>query len=180
MCVLESSALVTLVHVADERDAAAILRSGLALPKQRTREFDSEQRKYGVFAMPVIDDFLLTHQWVRELARRGHRSAVGVYFRIADDEQVWAGSYNGEKRLCTAAIAAAELRSQRLLGYEVVVPRGIRATEITALRPLPAVGWRFYPQAKGQRPFCPCKFCTRGDVNSRRLRAKLDPQGNYA
>lgn len=172
--------MVTLVHVADERDAAAILRSGLSLPKRRLLDVQSEQRTYGVFAMPVIDDFLLTHQWVRELARRGHRSAVGVYFRVPDDELVWTGRYNADKRPCTAAAAAAELRSQRLLGYEVIIPRSIRATEITAVRPLPPVGWRFYPEAKGQRPFCPCKFCTRGDIKARRLRSRLDPEGSYA
>lgn len=171
--------MVTLVHVADSRDAAAILRSGLALPKRRLRDLESESRKHGVFAMPVIDDFLLTHQWVRELARRGYRSAVGVYFRLPDDELVWAGRYNGEKRLCSAAAAAAELRSQRLLGYEVIVPRAVRAAEVNAVRPLPAVGWRFHPEAKGQRPFCPCKFCTRGEIKARRLRSRLDPDGSY-
>lgn len=68
------------VHIADERDAQAIRRNGLALPKARLRAFENERRKWGVFALPVIDDFMLSHQWVRELKRRGHRSAVGVYF----------------------------------------------------------------------------------------------------
>jgi len=129
--------------------------------------------------MPVIDDFMLTHQWVRELARRGHRMAVGVYFRLPDDELVWAGRYNEAKLQCTAAAAARVLRSQRLMGFEVVLPRAVLAAEITAIRPLPAVGWRFRPEAKGQRPFCPCKFCTRGDIKSQRLRARLDPNGDY-
>lgn len=70
--------------------------------------------------MPVVSDFMLSHQWVRELARRGHRSAIGVYFRLADEQPVWAGAYNEPKQLCTAAAAAAKLHTQRILGFEVI------------------------------------------------------------
>lgn len=179
-CAFWISAVVTLVHVADERDAAAIRRSGLVLPKRRLRELETECRKYGVFAMPVVDDFMLTYQWVRELARRGYRSSVGVHFRVSDGEPVWAGRYNEAKQLCTAAAAAAALRNGCLQGYEVILPRAVRPAEITAMRPLPAVGWRFTPEAKGRPPFCPCKFCTRGDIKARRLRDRLDPNGERA
>jgi hypothetical protein len=170
----------TFVHIADERDAQAIRKSGLVLPKGRFRLHESETRKFGVFAMPVVQDFMLSHQWVRELARRGRRSSIGVYFRIPDEQLVWAGLYNGAKRSCTAASSAAELREKRILGYEVIIPRSILAAEITTIRSVPAVGWRFSPQAKGKRPFCPCKFCTRGEIKARRLRERLDPNGDYA
>jgi len=170
----------TFVHIADERDAQSMRRGGLALPKNRWREFENGQQKWGVFAMPVIEDFVVSHQWVRELKRRGHRVAVGVYFRVPDDEPVWAGLYNKEKTLVTAAEATAHLRNERLLGYEVVIPRGIAASEITSIRALPNVGWRFLPDAKGSPPRCLCKYCVRGDIKSRRMRDRLDPNGNYA
>lgn len=129
--------------------------------------------------MPVIDDFLLTHQWVRELKRRGHRTAVGIYFRIADNEQVWAGEYNSPKSKLTSAKAAAQLRTGKILGFEVIIPRSIMPTEITAIRLLPAVGWRYFPEAKGKPPRCLCRYCNRGDIKSKKMRKRLDPDGYY-
>lgn len=168
------------VHIADERDAKAIRRNGLALPKNRLREFESKRHKWGVFALPVVEDFMISHQWVRELKRRGHQLAVGIYFRLPDDEPVWAGLFNQDKEPMTAAEAASRLRTQRLLGYEVIVPRSIAASEISAVRPLPHVGWRFFPESKGNPPRCLCRYCNRGDIKSRRMRGRLDPDGQYA
>lgn len=128
---------------------------------------------YGVFAMPVIDDFMITHQWARELARGGHRSAVGIYFRIPDDEPVLAGRFKTAKRQMTATEAAAHLRAERILGYEVIIPRSINANEVRAIRPVPAVGWRFFPEAKGAPPKCACDYCVGGNIKSRRLRERL-------
>lgn len=167
------------VHVADERDAGAIRRNGLKLPKARWRDWENANYKWGVFAMPVIEDFMLTHQWVREMKRRGHRGAIGIYFRLPDAEPVWAGRFGQAKAQITAAQAAARLRNERLLGYEVIIPRGIAAAEITAIRPLPAVGWRHSPEAKGNPPRCLCRYCVGGDINSRKLRTRLDPEGRY-
>jgi hypothetical protein len=172
--------MTTFVHIADERDALAIRRNGLALPKARLRAIENERYKWGVFALPVVEDFMLSHQWIRELKRRGHRSAVGVYFRVEDDELVWAGIYNKEKTKITAVEAAARLRNEKILGFEVIIPRSILASEISAIRSLPHVGWRFFPQAKGSRPFCLCKYCNRGDIKNRRMRERLDPTGEYA
>jgi hypothetical protein len=172
--------MATFVHIADMRDAAAIRRSGLALPKRKLLERETEGFKWGVFALPVVEDFMLSHQWVRELKRRGHRSAVGVYFRVPDSERVWAGSYSGAKAEITAAQAAHTLRSERTIGYEVVIPRGILSSEILAVRTVPSIGWRFFPGAKGAPPRCLCKYCNRGDIKSRRMRDRLDPEGAYA
>lgn len=172
--------MATYVHIADARDVAAIRRNGLVLPKARFRQYEHERYRYGVFAMPVISDFMLTHQWVRELAKRGYRSSVGVYFHLPDDEPVWAGLFNAEKAKATAASAASRLREERLLGYEVIVPRSISASEIRTVRELPRVGWRFFPGAKGNAPRCLCKYCVGGEINSRRMRDRLDPAGTYA
>jgi hypothetical protein len=172
--------MATFVHIADERDALAIRRNGLTLPKARWRSSENDRYKWGVFALPVIADFMLSHQWVRELKRRGHRSAVGVYFRIADNELVWAGLYNKEKTQMTATEAAARLRNERLLGFEVIIPKSILASNISAIRPIPHVGWRFFPEAKGNPPRCLCKYCNRGEIRNKRMRERLDPKGEYA
>jgi hypothetical protein len=167
--------LTLFVHIADERDAASIRRVGLTLPKVRYR-----RNGWGIFALPVIDDFMLSHQWVRELARRGHRSAVGIYFRVPDDEPVHAGLFTEKRVETTAAAAATRLRIEKLLGYEVIIPRSIRPEEIHAIRSVPPVGWRYFPAAKGAPPRCLCRYCMRGEAKSRRLRDRRDPEGRYA
>src|SRR3954447_21613731 len=100
------------VHIADERDGAAILRTGLKVPRLRVRSSRSDY-PVGVFALPVVPNFLLSHQWVRELKRRGHRTAVGVYFRAPAPEAVWAGLYNQPKQQMTAGEAASVLRAMQ-------------------------------------------------------------------
>jgi hypothetical protein len=147
----------------------------LTLPKSRFRG-----RNGGIFALPVVDDFMLSHQWVRELARGGHRSAVGIYFRVPDEELVWQGLFGEKKAPMTAAAAATRLRAERLLGYEVIISRSIKPSDIHAIRPLPPVGWRFFPAAKGAPPKCLCKYCVGGQIKSRRLRNRRDPDGRYA
>lgn len=153
------------VHIADERDAAAIRRSGLTLARGRG------MRDEGVFAMPVISDFQVTHQWVRELKRSGFNTAVGVYFRIPDDTSVLAGPYNEGKQVMTASEAAALLQRSRLLGFETLIPQSIEARAIHAIRRLPqTVGWRYFPGAHERGVFCGCQSCQRGSFNSRKIR----------
>src|SRR5437870_2982006 len=120
----------TFVHIADQRDAASIRRTGLPLPKARLRAYEHANWKWGVFALPVIEDFMRTHQWVRELKRRGHGTAVGIYFRLGDSEMTWAGTFNQPKQALSAAQAAAKFRAEKTAGFEVVIPRAIRAGEI--------------------------------------------------
>jgi len=62
---------------------------------------------WGVFAVPVTDNYIRTHQWLRELHRFTQQALVGVYFRLPDDEQVWLGRYNQAHQRVTAAAAAA-------------------------------------------------------------------------
>jgi len=158
------------VHIADERDRAAIRRNGLRLPKRGWKQHESDIAKHGVFALPVIADFVLSHQWLRELKSRGHRTAVGIYFRIPDGEHVWVGRYNQPKASMSAAGAAGHLRSERILGLEIIIPRAIAASEIHAIRDLPQVlGWRYMPGARDRTP-CGCWACQRGRIKSRKLR----------
>jgi hypothetical protein len=80
----------------------------------------------------------------------------------------------------TAAEAAAEFMSaESREGWEVLIPRRIEATEIHRVRSLPqVVGWRFYPDAKGKRPFCGCTFCTRGEYGAKKVRQKRGKDGS--
>ncbi|MFO1280941.1 MAG: hypothetical protein U1F51_00495 [Burkholderiales bacterium] len=161
------------VHIADERDVASIRRAGLRLARAATGP--APDRPTGVFALPVVADFAVTHQWLRELKKRGFRVATGVYFRLTDDEPVWAGRYDEQKRRTTAAQAAGTLARDRTLGYEVLVPRSIGPAEIHAVRALPqSVGWRHFPDAHRQGVYCGCRYCQRGEIKSRRLRDRYE------
>ena len=54
-------------------------------------------------------------------------------------------------------------------GWEVIIPRRIAAKEIQRVRSLPQViGWRFFPGAKGKRPFLPLHV-----LHARRARSGL-------
>jgi len=152
------------VHLAAERDAKSILRSGIT--RVRRRSF----RPRGIFAMPVTPNFFITHQWLRELKLRGQRTLVGVYFRLPDNERVWVGHYNGRHRQMTSAQAVAFVaRAQDAQGMEVIVSRPIARREICRVRSLPQIlGWRYWPGAHGKRPF-PCECCQRGQYGGRRL-----------
>jgi hypothetical protein len=156
---------VIFVHIGDARLQQSFRRTGIRLPPARTG------RPRGVFVMPVLKDHFVSHQWLRELKRRGMRTLVGVYVRVPDREPVLVGHY----RIAHTAMSAA--RAARLImdapdprGYEVIIPRKVDAKEIHAVRGVPqVVGWRYYPEAKGRKP-CGCPACARGDIKAKRLR----------
>jgi hypothetical protein len=158
------------VHLAPESRAALIRRNGIGRLRKPNGWLPG-----GLFAMPITRDFYVTHQWLRELKRRGQGPLVGVDFRIADDEPVWVGRYAQEHRQVTAAVASAMFSgAENRAGWEVIIPRRIEAKEIRRIRFLPqVVGWRYLPTAKGRPPSCTCKFCTRGEYGAARLRARL-------
>jgi len=158
------------VHLAPESRSPLIRRNGI---RRLRRPFGVCPG--GVFAVPVVRSFSVSHQWLRELKRRNAGPIVGIYFRIADEELVWVGHYNQHHRQLTAAQAVAEFDTANdAQGWEVVIPRRIDASEIHRVRTLPqVVGWRFSPESKGKEPFCACKFCTRGDYGAQKLRDRL-------
>ena len=132
----------------------------------------------GIFALPVISNFLLTHQWVRELKRQGFRTAVGVYFRVPADEPVLAGLYNEAKVGCSASSAAGRFRSEQLLGFETIIPRSIAPREIHAVRRLPQkLGWRYFPGAHAKGIFCGCEYCMKGEYKSKSIRERWEKYG---
>src|SRR5690349_11856298 len=110
------------VHLAPATEAAAVRRGGIRPSRHRGLA------ARGVFAMPVLPSYVLTHQWGRELRRRGHRSTVAVHFRVPDDEDVWVGHYGRDPVRATAAGAAAiVLAAPDPRGYEGFVPRQVAA-----------------------------------------------------
>lgn len=155
--------MATFVHLAPESRIAAIRRNGIAASRGR-------RDVRGVFAMPVVPDFRVSHQWVRELRRFQAGPLAGVYFRLADDETVLAGRYNRQKAVMTAAEAVGHMQNHPADGFEVFIPRRIMAKEIFRIKALPqTVGWRFFPEAKGSRPFCCCPYCQKGRIGGRKL-----------
>jgi len=158
------------VHLAPEKLAATIRRDGIKPHRYRTWPAP------GVYAMPVVRNFVISHQWLRELKGRGQRTIVGVYFRIPDDEVVLVGHYREHHDSFTADRAAALImEADDPEGLEVVVSRKILADEIHRIRRLPQVlGWRYMPKAHGKRP-CGCPVCLgRGTIKSRRLRENYE------
>ncbi len=157
------------VHLSAEKNVKAILRNGI------TRLKKLQRTPQGIFAMPVTRNFYVSHQWLRELKRRGHGPVAGVYFRIADEQTVWVGHYNQPHKSMTAAQALALIAGQESpQGYQVIVPRRITRSEIHRVRRLPqVVGWRYQPGAHGMKP-CPCPICVQGNYGARRIREKYD------
>lgn len=157
------------VHLAPAAAVRRIRRAGIARARRPYGDFPG-----GVFAVPVTADYVVTHQWVRELARWCAGPMVGVYFRIPDDERVWAGHYHKRHHWMTAAQACATFMATRSrLGWEVIIPRKIGPGEIRRVGGLrQTIGWRYFPGAHGRAP-CPCASCTRGAYKAASIRRRL-------
>jgi hypothetical protein len=158
------------VHLAPETRSKAILRSGIRLPAKRAG------RERAVYAMPVTRNYFVSHQWLRELKRNGQKTFVAVHFRIPDDQVVQVGHYGRAKRTVSAAEATAiVMQAGTAEGFEVLIPRAIRACEIHAVRAVrQVVGWRYYPGAHARRP-CGCPVCQpRGEIRSRKIRERFE------
>jgi hypothetical protein len=157
------------VHLAPADRVEKIRRNGIRRLRKATAAYPA-----GVFAVPVTQNFFVSHQWLRELRRWGGRTFVGIYFRIPDETTVWLGHYGQQHVEMTAAEAVGAFRgSADCYGWQVVIPNGIKAKEIHRVRELPQVlGWRFSPTAKGKPPFCGCDFCVKGKYGAAELRRK--------
>lgn len=158
------------VHLTSAKHLRRILRAGI---KPEAARFGST----GVFAMPVTPNYVISHQWARELRKWGRGRILAVYFRVPDDEPVQLGHYGHPHEDMTAAQAGAAITRQgsNALGYEVVIPRRILPQDITRTRLISSrIGWRHYPGAHGRRP-CGCPAClARGEYNSQRIRETFE------
>ncbi len=161
--------MASFVHVTTEDNVRKIRRLGLRAAPSAVWKSSVK----GVFAMPVVDDFFVTHQWVRELKRFNSGQLWGVYFRVPDDEVVMIGHFNKHHTARRANEAVAEVMDNRELGIEVVVQRNVPPSEIRKAKPLPnKVGWRYAPGSNGQR-FCTCPYCQSGTYGGAKLKARF-------
>ncbi|WP_370949931.1 hypothetical protein AB5J62_20650 [Amycolatopsis sp. cg5] len=150
------------VHLTPAKNSRSISRAGLRSGR-------------GVFCVPMLRSYSLTHQWLRELRRwSGQREYVAIDFRVPDEEMVAVGHYGRARREVTAA-AAVELVRELAdpLGFEVVVPRAVSRREVHRIRHVKQVcGWRYAPGQHGVRP-CPCPVCLPiGAYGSASIRAR--------
>jgi hypothetical protein len=154
------------IHLADAKDIASIKRGGL-------RAISEAWDHTGVFSVPVVPSYTLTHQWLRELKRRGMKTLMAVQFFIPAREIVLVGSYRHRVPLETTASGAVEVFRTHVsgLGLQVFIPRKIASKEIRRLyTPAQVAGWRYFPEAHGKPPVCGCRFCVRGEIKNRKLR----------
>lgn len=155
----------TLVHLTDEKNSARIKSSGLSPGKIGS----------GIFAMPVLPNFYVSHQWLRELKRSGARTYVGVYFKVPSSELVYAGKYNKRHRHIKLREAIKEIMElEDPLGYELILDRKIEPKEIIRIKHLPQkVGWRYFPESHNTKP-CNCEYCLRGTINGKKTFNRLN------
>src|SRR5262245_55365147 len=119
------------VHLTPEKNLKSVLRNGISRFRKRA------DQPHGVFAMPVTRNFFVSHQWLRELKRRGQGPIVGIYFRLPDDEPVWIGHYGQSHQQMTAAEAVAlMMNAENKEGFEVIIPRRIDAKDIHRFKTL--------------------------------------------
>ena len=164
--------MTQLLHLSSEKLAKEIRIGGIKPNRSIAVKRLGVDR--AVYALPIVPNFQVSHQWVRELKRNGVRTIVGVQFRIPDSQIVLVGHYNSKHKAMTVGEAEALIRSiDDPMGYEVLVPRKIDTHEITRIKPVPQlVGWRYNPKAHGRKP-CGCPVCTKpGDYKSSEIRRK--------
>lgn len=153
------------IHLFDAGNTSKIRKNGIVMSRARQRALN------GVFVFPQTENFVVSHQWMRELRRRAGQTLLAARIRIGDDESVYIGKYN-EAHLCVRAAEAVGIARDHSdpLGLEVIIPRSIKPKEILAFyKPPKVVGWRYYPGARGVKP-CGCRYCQRGEPYGRRLR----------
>jgi hypothetical protein len=108
--------------------------------------------------MPVLNDFAVTYQWVRELRRWHRHRLLAVSFVLADDQPVLVGRYGQTHQRVLAAEAAPWVQASSL-GAQVVVPRSVTRREISTIRELTQlVGWSEAPEPH-LKSSCVCPGC---------------------
>lgn len=154
------------VHITSAKHQRHIRLTGL-------KAGDSRRGGLGLYALPVLPNYFVSHQWMRELRKWGKGPLIGVYFRIPDDDNVLVGRYNMPHQQMTADQVVASFLTHdasEILGYEVIIPHAITPESIHRIRYLgKPIGWRHFPGAHGRQP-CGCGWCSRGEYNSRRFR----------
>lgn len=152
-----------MVHLTSARNVQHIRRTGI------------HKDGPGVYCMPVLQDYYLSHQWLRELRRWMPGPLMAVYFRLDDEERVTCGPYWQAHRTLSVVEAVRLFRQhdEPMQGWEIVVPRSIIPNEIHKIRAISQVlGWRYSPGARS-RPWCNCPVCvSRGEFNASKKRER--------
>jgi hypothetical protein len=158
------------IHLAEESYRRSIRQSGIKVSRTSSLA--------GVYAYPQTENFVVNHQWMRELKRFRGKPTIAVRFCIPDSERVLIGKFNAEHIEVSASEAVGIARvHEDPLGLEVLIPRSIRAGEVRSFYvPPKVVGWRYYPAAKGRKP-CGCPYCQRGEPYGKGIRQAYDAEG---
>src|SRR5689334_11713773 len=108
--------------------------------------------------MPLVPDFSVTYQWVRELRRWHGEKMVAVHFVLPSEEEVLVGRYaTAHERLPLRDAVRRVLASPA--GNEIIVTRSVRRREIVGIRNVTQlVGWTATPEA-GAKNDCVCQMC---------------------
>ena len=154
--------MTTLIHITNADFESSIKKNGIKTGKSSNI----------VFFMPVTQNYLVSHQWARELKRSGIKNFIAVYFKINKTDQVWHGQYFQEhkKEAINSAVAEFNLLEDQL-GYEFFIDRKIEAKEIVKIKQIPKpMGWRYSAKAHGTKP-CGCPMCLQfGGYKTKRFR----------
>lgn len=165
-----------LVHLAPESRRRAIERHGI-----RAEEAHVWDGKKGVkvpravYAMPILPDFSVTYQWLRELRRFHRERMVAVHFVVPSDEEVMVGRYNKPHEKVPLRVAVRRVLEEPA-GNELILLRGIRKNELALVRELTQlVGWTETPEP-GAAFDCLCASCVAPGTPDlmRRVRAQFD------
>jgi hypothetical protein len=159
-----------LVHLSPDTNRRAIERAGL-----RGRKWPHLGLERAVFAMPLMADFAMSHQWLRELRSGQDARMIAVHFVAPGDETVLVGHY-GAKPVRTTLTEAIRAVMRAPSGNQIVLGRAVRRREIVAIRELPQlVGWTRVPPDSRDTD-CVCSYCLRpGDRRlMRRVRGEIE------
>ena len=154
--------MTTLIHITNADLENSIKKNGIKAGKKSNL----------VFFMPITPNYLISHQWARELKRSGVKNFIAIYFKINKTNQVWHGHYFKEHKKDTVNSAVAEFNVlEDQLGYEFYIDRKIEAKEIVKIKRIPKpMGWRYSAKAHGTRP-CGCPMCLQfGGFKTKRFR----------
>jgi len=159
--------MALLVHITKAENEKSIVGSGIRIGKLTGC----------IYFMPYTQDFLISHQWARELKRYGVKNFLAVDFKLPKSEEIWFGKYfEGHKKLPLNQAIAVFLSQKEKYGYEFILERKVQPSEIVKTRAIPKpMGWRYEPNAHGKQP-CPCPMCIlSGGFKTSALKERYEP-----
>lgn len=163
--------MAVLVHITSIEYVKNIMRAGIKPGSSNV-----------VFFMPHMKDFLISHQWARELKRAGIKNFAAVDFTVPNDQLVWFGKYNAQHENVELRTAISKfMNAEDKLGYEFFIERKIEPKEILKFREIAKpMGWRYEPDAHGKKP-CPCPMCLQpGGYKTNKLKEIYNEQMSRA